>query len=66
MRRTEIAERYPNAARIITRLIDEGRCHPRALVGLTEAALERIDRGETSPRDAAELLRQRSKPRSTP
>lgn len=62
MRRTEIAARYPNAARIITRLIDERRCHPRALFGLSEAALERIESGESSPRDVEALLRYRSKP----
>jgi len=51
---------YPHAARLFRRWADMGEIDVRAVDGLSEAALQRIDDGTTPERDARLLLIARS------
>jgi len=59
MQLTEIRAAYPRTYRLITGLIADGLIHPDTLDGLSHYAIERIESGETSRRDAVLLLRAR-------
>ncbi len=60
MRLREIRAIYPNAASLIRRLADMGRTTVEASEGLSHHALQSIESGETSERDAIALLTART------
>lgn len=56
MRRDQIRNLYPDAWRLIQRMIDTKEINQSAVDGLSHEALERIDNGRTPERDARLLL----------
>jgi hypothetical protein len=61
MRLEQMRDLYPRAASLIRRLADMRQIDTRAAEGLTEHALQRIESGQTSERDAVELLTARTR-----
>ncbi len=61
MTRSEIRAAYPRAHRLFSRLVELPGIHQRSIEGLTRAALERIEVGDTPERDVRVLLQTRSR-----
>ena len=55
MRLHDIQDQFPNAGRLIRRLVDEG-IDQRAVEGLTHHAIARVETGQTTERDVRLLL----------
>lgn len=61
---SEIRNAYPRTYRLLCRMVELPGIHHRAVEGLTAAALQRIEVGDTPERDARVLLVTRSQRRS--
>lgn len=59
MRLAAIRDSYPQAARMIRRMVDDGRAILVDAEGLSHQALDRIERGNTPEPDLVRLLQAR-------